>query len=132
MLFSVITKNSNWEVLTKNSNWEVLTKNSGFYPSTFLQLVNGSKNSILNWVLKLNLFKSLHFFLVCLPRKILDRFFLLFYTVVSTPINPKYILNYLICNSTKKYLQLYSKDKKQTWRWFRCRFFFCFWVLLIP
>ena len=32
---------------------------SGFYPGTFLQLVNGSKNSILNLVLKLNLFKSL-------------------------------------------------------------------------
>ena len=32
---------------------------SGFYPGTFLQLVNGSKNSILNLVMKLNLFKSL-------------------------------------------------------------------------
>ena len=30
---------------------------SGFYPSTFLQPVNDSKNSIMNWVLKLRLFK---------------------------------------------------------------------------
>ena len=29
---------------------------SGIFPSTFLQPVNGSKNSILNWVMKLNLF----------------------------------------------------------------------------
>ena len=35
---------------------------AGFYPSTFLQPVNSSKNSILNRVLKLNLFKRLFFF----------------------------------------------------------------------
>ena len=56
---------------------------SGFYPSTFLQPVNGSKNSILNWVLKLNLFKFLQvfffFFFKCLSRKTLDRFFILLY-----------------------------------------------------
>ena len=43
---------------------------SGFYPSTFLQSVNGSKNSILNSALKLSLFKSLQvfFFFVCLSE----------------------------------------------------------------
>ena len=46
---------------------------AGFYPSTFLQPVNSSKNSILNQVLKLNLFKRLSFFL-SLCRKTLDRF----------------------------------------------------------
>ena len=30
---------------------------SGFFPSTFLQPINGRKNSILNWVIKLNLIK---------------------------------------------------------------------------
>ena len=50
---------------------------SGFYPSTFLQLVKGSKNSILNWVLKLIFFKYLQLFFSCLSRKTLDRFFIL-------------------------------------------------------
>ena len=54
---------------------------SGFYSSTFLQLVNGSKDSILNRVFKLNLFKSLQvfffFFFVSLSRKTLDRFLVL-------------------------------------------------------
>ena len=50
---------------------------SGFYPSTFLQLVKGSKNSILNWVLKLIFFKYLQLFFLCLSRKTLDRFFIL-------------------------------------------------------
>ena len=53
----------------------------GFYRSTFLQLVNGSKNSILNWVLKLNFFRSLRIFLyVCLenPRQIFYSFTPLF------------------------------------------------------
>ena len=30
---------------------------SAFFPSTFLQPINGRKNSILNWVIKLNLIK---------------------------------------------------------------------------
>ena len=51
---------------------------AGFYPSTFLQSVNSSKNSILNWVLKLNFFKSLQvLFFVYSSRKTLDRFFIL-------------------------------------------------------
>ena len=50
---------------------------SGFYPSTFLQLVKGSKNSILNWVLKLIFFNYLQLFFLCLSRKTLDRFFIL-------------------------------------------------------
>ena len=50
---------------------------SGFHPSTFLQPVNSSKNSTLNWVLKLNLFKSVQVFFVCLSRKTIDRFFTL-------------------------------------------------------
>ena len=40
---------------------------SGFYPSNFLQLVSNSKNSFLNWVLKLNFFISFQiFFCVCI------------------------------------------------------------------
>ena len=35
---------------------------SGFYPSTFPHPVNSSKNSILYWVFKLNLLKSLQVF----------------------------------------------------------------------
>ena len=43
---------------------------AGFYPSTFLQPVNGSKNSILNWVY---LYK---YFFVCLSWKTLNRYFI--------------------------------------------------------
>ena len=49
----------------------------GFYPSTFLQLVNGSKNSILNWVLKLNLFKSLQVFFLHVCQQKPKRFFII-------------------------------------------------------
>ena len=52
--------------------WEMF--HAGFYPSTFLQPVNSTKNSILNWVLTLNLFK---YFFVCLSRKTLDRYSIL-------------------------------------------------------
>ena len=48
---------------------------SGIFPSTFLQLVNGSKNSILNWVLKLNHFscsKCLKYFLFYSPIHLSD------------------------------------------------------------
>ena len=55
--------------------WQFLC--AGFYPTTFLQPVDGSKNSILNWVLKLNFFKSLQVFFVCLSGKTLDRFFII-------------------------------------------------------
>ena len=58
---------------------------AGFYPSTFLQPVNGTENSILNWVLKLSLFKSLQgffcFFLMFVkenPRQIFHSFTPLF------------------------------------------------------
>ena len=37
----------------KKIRWKELK--AGFFPSTFQQSVNGSKNSILNWVIKLNL-----------------------------------------------------------------------------
>ena len=40
-------------------NFEEKKTLTGFYPSTFLQPINGSKNSILNWVLKLNLFNTI-------------------------------------------------------------------------
>ena len=63
---------------------------AGFYPSPFLQSANGSKNSILNWVLKLNLFKSLTYFLCfCLEKPCID--FLFFYTIVFTLISFKYL-----------------------------------------
>ena len=34
---------------------------AGIFPSTFLQPVNSSKNSILNWIIKLNLFMYIFF-----------------------------------------------------------------------
>ena len=40
-------------------NFEEKKTLTDFYPSTFLQPINGSKNSILNWVLKLNLFNTI-------------------------------------------------------------------------
>ena len=61
----------------KNSFLSYSLHSSGFYPSTFLHAVNGSKNSILYWVFKLNLLKSLQVFSLCLSRKTLDRFFIL-------------------------------------------------------
>ena len=42
--------------------WKQLIYTIRLYPSTFLQPVNGKKNSILNWALNLNLFKSLKIF----------------------------------------------------------------------
>ena len=45
-------------------------QSAGFYPSTFLQRVNSSKNSILNWVY---LYK---YFFVCLSWKTLNRYFI--------------------------------------------------------
>ena len=49
---------------------------SGFYPSTFLKLVNGSKNSILSFETQFLHF-SVSTFYVCLSGKTLDRFFIL-------------------------------------------------------
>ena len=66
-----------------------LPPSPGFYPSTFLQPLNGSKNSILNWVLKPNLFK--HFFL-CLSKKTLDRFFIILHHCFYS-ISLKYLQN---------------------------------------
>ena len=63
-----------------------LPPSPGFYPSTFLQPLNGSKNSILNWVLKTNLFKC---FFLCLSKKTLDRFIILHHCFYS--ISLKYL-----------------------------------------
>ena len=99
---------------------------SGFYPSTFLQPVNGIKSSILYQVFKLNLFKSLQAFLlyVCLEKPQRGFFF---YTIVFALISLKYLqtnqVNYSIRSSTKKSLQLRSKNQKQTCWWSRCCFF---------
>ena len=41
----------------------------GIFPSTFPQPVNGSKNSILNWVMKLNLYVFFFFFVFEAPLK---------------------------------------------------------------
>ena len=54
---------------------------SGILPSTFLQSVNGSKNSILNWVMKLNLFM---FFLLFFFLKSLDKVSVLFTSSSNT------------------------------------------------
>ena len=63
-----------------------------FYPSTFLQPVNSTKNSILNWVLTLNLFK---YFFVCLSRKTLDRYSILLHHWFFTLLSLKYKINKL-------------------------------------
>ena len=42
---------------------------AGIFPHAFLQLVNGSKNSILNWVMKLSLFMCFFFFFFETPLK---------------------------------------------------------------
>ena len=42
---------------------------AGIFPNTFIQPVNGSKNSILNWVMELNLFMFLLFFFFEKPLK---------------------------------------------------------------
>ena len=66
-----------------------LPPSPGFYPSTFLQPLNGSKNSILNWVLKPNLFK---YFFLCLSKKTLDRFFIILHHCFYS-ISLKYLQN---------------------------------------
>ena len=67
-----------FEAETKNDLKLLERSNAGLYPSTFLHLVNGSKNSILHWVFQLNLLKNLQVFSLCLSRKTLDIFFILF------------------------------------------------------
>ena len=60
----------NWKYTDLSmSHDQKLTLLPGFYPSTFLQPVNGCKNSISS-----SLFK---YFFVCLSRKTLDRLFIL-------------------------------------------------------
>ena len=56
---------------------------SGIFPSTFLQPVNGSKNSILNWVMKLSPFMCFYFYFLFLKH--LERFSILF-TYSSYPL----------------------------------------------
>ena len=69
------------ETYTKvNNKINEIHDNSGFYTSTFLQLVNGSKNSILYWVFKLNLFKSLKVYFV-----IVVFFFFFLYVCLEKP-----------------------------------------------
>ena len=121
--------------LLKSSFWKriVLTR-AGFYPSTFLQPVNGRKNSILHWVLKLNFFKSLQvFFLyVGLEKSETDFCILLhhcFYFCKPQIRTKQNRLNYSIRNSTKKFLQLRSKNQKQTWWCRSCFFCFCVYYL---
>ena len=52
------------------------------FPSTFLHPINGSKNSILNWLMKLNLFMCFFFFFCflkhCRPWKIFHSIHLVF------------------------------------------------------
>ena len=107
-------------------SWNQWRDKSCFYPSTFLQPVNGCKNSILNWVLNLNFFKSLQVFFYMFfyknPRQIYS-FTPLFLLLQVSNMYKTNRLNYLICNSTNKSLQLRSKNQKQAW-WCRCCFFF--------
>ena len=55
--------------------WSCAVVITSKFPSTFLKPVNGGKNSILNWVLKLNLFLCL--FLFCFWNT-LERFSMIF------------------------------------------------------
>ena len=52
----------------------------GFYPNTFLQPVNGNKNSNLELSFET---KSLLVFLVCFSRKTQDRYFILLHHVFT-------------------------------------------------
>ena len=104
---------------------------TGFYPSTFLQPVNGCKTQ--SWIELWNSISSslFKYFFVCLSRKTLDRFFVLlhhfFLLLQASNMYRTNRLNYSIRNSTKKTLQLRSKNQKQTGWWCRCCFF-CFCV----
>ena len=62
-----------------------MNPNAGFYPSTFLQLANGSKNSFLNWVLKLYFLISLQvlFLYVYVEKPQTDFFILLHHCFYS-------------------------------------------------
>ena len=65
--------------------WNKLT---GIFPSTFLQPVNCSKNSILNWVLKLNLFIFFSFFVYKTSLKgPIHLFFLVWFRYLQKCIN---------------------------------------------
>ena len=47
----------------------ISTPSPGIFPGTFLQLANSSKDSILNWLMKLNLFMFFFFFVFETPLK---------------------------------------------------------------
>ena len=66
--------NSTHLKLILNCMWFCFLR-AGIFPSTFLQPVNSSKNWILNWVMKLNLFMCFSSFLFL---KHLERFSILF------------------------------------------------------
>ena len=89
---------------------------TGFYPSTFLQPVNGCKTQ--SWIELWNSISSslFKYFFVCLSRKTLDRFFVhlhhFFLLLQASNMYRTNRLNYSIRNSTKKTLQLLSKNKQ--------------------
>ena len=65
----------------------------GIFLSTFLQLVNGSKNSILNWVVKLNLFMCF-FFEKPLKTQSFHMYFCFFWiTLKKFPLNSPTLLS---------------------------------------
>ena len=77
--------------------WKTKTRH---FPSTFLQPVNGSKKSILNWVMKLSLFVFFVFLFLRHLWKIfhsIHLFFLLFW------------LRYLQTHMKEKYMYLFSQ-----------------------
>ena len=69
----------------------------GIFLSTFLQLVSGSKSSILNWVMKLNLFIFFFFFFFVLETSLKDFPFYspilltLWFTYIQTRIKESYM-----------------------------------------
>ena len=109
------------DIFSINGHIQYLS-HSGFYPSTFLQPVNGSKISILNWVLKLNLPVYSSFF-VCLSRKTLDRFFQIL--TKQTGLTKQFLIpRKHFCSCVQKIKNKYDVGVDNV-------FFFCFRMLLI-
>ena len=85
--------------------WGQFKNFAGIFPSTFPQLVNSSKNSILNWVMKLNFFMFFSFFNCNLNRSCLVYMFSLCFLGSKVLINPQWqFLVHKIFSSMKKFL----------------------------
>ena len=81
---------------------------SRHFPSTCLQPLNGSKNSILNWVMKLSLF------ICCFSWKTLERFSITF--TYSSPMVCMYISSHIFFEFPHKTLKFQQQQQQQQQR----------------